>query len=408
MQISLADPCFETQASVATDNFFLRKNYSSGLYLAADPVDEHSSPEELLFMVEFDNRPQQDTSNPTPKDAPNAAPTAEATRSAEPETLTDRIYRDCARMVLEHGSATKTERVTVSGDPRVGKVDVYQQVHVNDGVTGFEDVLAIGKVQEQILRELLARKPEHVFEESRTKEYQQDEREATATAVTQYFPQRTLPDKLESEQLVALALMGAAPVYRELTGAKLHPTLTPREYERYIDYQAEAISRGEPLNSWNAERESIAMREVSDFLRKHKGSNVALVFGRGHYFGLEDFPEGKSVPEVRSIDWPGLAKTPPICASDFARSLKPFPELQTEFLRKVGDIRGDCFPDVQTEEGQLLVLQKMIPLLTPQDPNATVQSQIPRDFFMNSARTPKVREAVEALYAPPAKPAVVE
>ena len=215
------------------------------------------------------------------------------------------------------------ESIEINGDDSIGQVLYIRQAHDFPGLSA-RDTKEITDYQWHILQELETERPLHVFLESFTEDYPPrskfQPRPALLELIRSVFP-IGVPRDLDSQQRKTLLEEGAGLVYAAIhDDVSVHKTWTLKEaVENYRSLfegtgrQALApelamrelhwivpLEKNEPQVF--AARESMATREIMDFLKQKPGAKAVLIFGAAHDFS-DDFKKLEKPPGLRTVVW---------------------------------------------------------------------------------------------------------
>ena len=276
----------------------------------------------------------------------------------------------------------RVEEIALVGNPAVGGITYYGQLHLSSDLKqrGLEnelfDINAIrrcGLYQREILIDLLRTMPDTVFiENSDTEQDLFTLSDEVYDKITEAFPDVLIPDVPTDRQLKVLAMHGAAAVYIALNSvATLAPTITAEDETQIQAQVAKLFGKfddGYTVNQWNHithYRERAAATHILNHLVDNPGEVVALIYGGGHHFGMEDFvnESGSSVPLIKTVTWPGLYAGSVIHSTE--RTTKSIveqgsvPGLQEQNLSKVDSFHLSGFSGLVSEQAQILALGKL-------------------------------------------------
>ncbi|GEM_PF-5863966 len=224
------------------------------------------------------------------------------------------------RLILPQRTVADSVTITdVEGDARVGSVTHVRQIHHMDKGDEPESIeVQIDVCQYRVLRELVALKVRDVFLESVEQPFTGHSWHKLGYfklvqaikkdfAVAQLGEQPTVAQRAWLRRLRPLKVPGAL-LYALINP---HVVIRPTQTRAIRDKADRLIAQGtyRELVTHRAfvmmEREQVAVLQVTNFLRRHRGARVVLVFGADHEF-RGHFAEQRQRPQFRSIDFPAL------------------------------------------------------------------------------------------------------
>jgi len=213
-------------------------------------------------------------------------------------------------------------KVELEGDPKLGTVLFIRQVHLPPNFKEDLDFLVlIGNYQLEILRLLEQLRPQHVFTEDSDYTFSPEDLHHGDYRINDFDLKRRLQmRKLFGRRIPRdpdpRLLMGTAVARAQLVYAMRHEDVylrraaAPEEAHLWDDCRrlGPEASDSEFSEVCLYRRERVMVREISEFLRKHPGERVALVYGAAHNFA-DDFKKAGFQPRIISVWWdiPGLS-----------------------------------------------------------------------------------------------------
>jgi hypothetical protein len=205
-------------------------------------------------------------------------------------------------------AASDFKRIYTASDPALGTLKVYGQTH-DIPQANMEGRIGAGECQGELLKKLLRDKPQHIFQEGLVEDVdpktQADLNRMTNDELIFLFPEDIANIKeFDDAQKLFLNKNGAVDVYLALhPEAKRHKVGTP-EIEAKVDEKISKLDMStdegkKEYNKWVMDfREKAAAKEVYEFLQKHPGETVAMVYGSEHKYTPEDFPDKTKSPTI--------------------------------------------------------------------------------------------------------------
>lgn len=264
----------------------------------------------------------------------------------------------------------RRDMVSLTGSSLVGEVDFIRQVHDIPG-QNESDRLLVSYSQEFVLRHLVTIGPKFVFDEGTasgilpSSSYREEAlgiKEALAA-----FPGGLPEGDLTYFQRSTLIKLGAARLY-----AALHPDVSvmPTTSEESHTLQRLIQGRDPSLRAVCVItlREQEALKHIRDFLDKHPGEKVALVYGAAHHFtatslGISE-AELSAMPLIRATDWPALRFE---LSSSFSESISQAilqarnEEVKALIALNAGEISVEAFSSIGSPGLKLSLLSKVLP-----------------------------------------------
>jgi hypothetical protein len=246
----------------------------------------------------------------------------------------DRRRQEFESLITALGTPGAVERTTFLGNPDVGTVVHVGQVHGTKNPIAGRDRDAVVAVQGAMFRYFTENRPDYILCEALTANLK-DMSSYTdyARRVKDAFPDGTLGNPPTARQASCLFDLGAGVVYGCLNPeCGVGRTTDPAFHEKVIEEAKRHPERWEALIK--DAREARAVTEVSSILRKHPGATIYVEYGADHRFGAEDYPATGGLPQMRRVDWPGLAMTSPVVATDRLIAMRAYPDLQARLIEK--------------------------------------------------------------------------
>lgn len=288
-----------------------------------------------------------------------------------------------AAAIMERKVAVKAERreeqEVQSGERELGTVLHLRNFHSRRGDHDWVTDLLVGEYQGEILRELSRRQVGIVFSEWMAEDFPGTDT-ARLRKLVKYvedrlphssfleniealFPKREIPEHFTDEQLKFLGRYGA-----ELAYALLNPKVSILATTSMGDEARNIELIGKKQQSMREivvdRREAIAGAHIAEYLRKHPGETVALVYGHLHRFTSEDFPSAQSAPRVVKIDWPELLRGTqwelPAAVGGAIVAAKSNPEIQTQVVISAHYIPLGAFHQITSAAGKMNSLTKLL------------------------------------------------
>ncbi len=281
--------------------------------------------------------------------------------------------------VANYGSKRVVSYEEMQGNPDVGTIELLKQVHNVDGLP-LGSLHTTGEYQAELLRILLKERPVHIFSESASEDSETAEPSIlhdspVGDATQEVISNGKLPEELDDTLLRALSQRGAAWFYNQIEdSAVLHHVSSAREH---ADYKAQLARIPDPLDALDIHdardafdardaiimdhREGLAMAHVMNFLDKHPGERVYMIFGAAHQWGQEDFAEEhrseEKRPQINARVIPGLVAKDSIPES-IATDLAQFPELEKKVISASRHVSPFLLPVIGDMDNFKLALSK--------------------------------------------------
>ncbi len=216
-----------------------------------------------------------------------------------------------------------------SGNPHVGQVEFFAQVHTNY-CNSEQELKDIGRYQGRIFDELKASGLKHIFLEGLITNIPSDSYDRTATLDRYHYwllpdylrnncPEQGLTNfirnlfnpqpnanQLNDLQALYLGALGAAPILAMLDPSiSLHRTIPIDLDQRIYDLQRNPhITPARDKRLCTSIRENLALKEIQAFLNVNPGERVGLIFGGLHEFATQAKRVWQNPPQIFKIDWP--------------------------------------------------------------------------------------------------------
>lgn len=188
------------------------------------------------------------------------------------------LFACTLQVAFPEGDFLRTEKTEIIGNKRVGKITYIRQIHHVHGTSDRMKTL-IGAYQFQMLKELKRLKPKFIFAEGLLEDYIVDAKQNAhivdmiKNRFSKRWHKRVLPS---TDQMELLRKFGAAIIYAHLDTSVVLKKTRSNEYSQQSKYYS--------FKKMIYEAEKFASKMVIDFLKKHKGKSVVLIFGAGHEF----------------------------------------------------------------------------------------------------------------------------
>lgn len=292
---------------------------------------------------------------------------------------------------------------TISGNPEIGRVDVYFQTHRQSGGGSLPTIRKeTGQYQAEILKELIKDKPTVIFPEGMqfdiTPNDPRRNNDLKEDQVRELFPggieelKKALQNPTD-EQLNFLEEYDAWVVYAVIVNPKV--AILKTSDSALAEEIAADLSDSDPNNDDHAifgKREAKVVKEVSEYLKKNPGSKVAVIYGSDH----KTLPNQLSAngSEVKTYRWDKRSETTIGYRSDMVMDEKN-PQIQFIHIKESKKLHSFTFGSILTEAGQLNALLKLDVDITPNYINSPEKL---RENLLIYACSDKVRNEINRLY----------